>query len=344
MRRWMVCLLALGGLCLSPPAAAQQAARLFSQDDPLELTIEAPISDIIRNAQRNTDPHAGSVRVNGGPPIEMRLSARGLTRRTGGICAFPPLRLEFDGPARRGTIFQGQGRLKLVTHCKPIDNYEQRVVLEYLAYRLYNVVTPLSYRVRAARITYVDTAGRRSPDTRFGFLIEDVDDVARRNNRTKVEAPSVAMDSLDSLAASRAALYQYMIGNLDWSFTRGPAGEDCCHNTRPIGAAGAIVPLPYDFDQSGFVDAPYALPPQGIRIASVRTRVFRGLCQHNASIPAAAAEFTAKRADIMALIGAETRLPEDRRRSAQRYLEGFFEAIDPSRLDATIIRSCRGAN
>jgi hypothetical protein len=254
--------------------------------------------------------------------------------------------LDFQGSPRRGTLFQGQERLKLVTHCRPQAAYVERVALEYLAYRLYNTITPLSFRVRPAQVTYRDTDGRRAEETHFGFLLEDIDDVARRNRRTVRDAAAISTAELDPDATTRAALFEYMIGNLDWSFTRGPPGDTCCHNSRLLAAPGALLaPTPYDFDHSGLVDAPYATPPEGIRITSVRTRVYRGLCQHNDRLPAAAAAFRAKRGEIMALIAAEPRLGDARRRAAQRYIEEFFDTLsDRERFDRAITRACRDTN
>jgi hypothetical protein len=337
-------LIALIGLLWPASAAAQTS--LFQADAPLDLVIEAPLTTLIRTAPRNTDPHPATLRVGDAAPIPFQLSARGLTRRTAGFCNFPPLRLDLRGAPRRGTIFQGQERLKLTTHCRAQDAAEQRIVVEYLAYRLYNAVTPLSFRVRPVRVTYRDTEGRRAEETRFGFLVEDIDDLARRNGTVEREAPSIAPSELDAEAATRAALFQYMIGNLDWSFVRGPAGEDCCHNARPVGAPGArVTPVPYDFDHSGLVDAPYATVPQGVNAATVRSRVYRGLCIHNASVPAVAAAYRAKRDEVMALVAGEERLPPARREAAQRYLAGFFDILnDAPRFTALVARTCRGDN
>ena len=180
------------------PASAQ--TRLFSDDSELQVVIEAPLNTLVRTAARNTDPHRRRVhrhrRAARRSASTSSSSAGGVSRRTGGICTFPPLRLNFDGDAVRGTLMQGQNRLKLVTRCRNGANYEQLTVLEYTAYRLYNEITPLSFRVRPARVTYRDTDGRRREDTQFNFLIEDVDDLARRNGR-RVEL-EVAPDTVRS--------------------------------------------------------------------------------------------------------------------------------------------------
>ncbi len=337
------CLLAL----LASPAAAQ--APLFSADDELALTLEAPFGRLVSGAARSTDPFPGTVTL-GDASFAIELAPRGFTRRTGDYCRFPPLRLNFDRSALEGTLFEGQNRLKLVTHCRPQPSYGQVGVREYLAYRLYNLVTPFSFRVRPAQITYRDNEGRFEALTRFGFLIEDAGEMARRNIRTELEvAPnSVDVAQLDASSSANLALFQFMIGNLDWSYTSGPAGDDCCHNGKLItreGEASGIVPVPYDFDFSGFVGAPYATPPPAVPIPNVRTRYYWGLCRHNQQLPVAADLFRGHRDAMAALIASETRLTEASRSSTQRYIDDFFAVLDdPERFDRLIIRRCRGAS
>jgi hypothetical protein len=328
-------------------SAARAQTPLFSENSEIQLTLEGPIGALVRAARRNTDPVPAAAIVNG-ERFDIALSARGLSRRTGGICTFPPLRLDFEGAQVRGTQMRGQNRLKLVTRCRNNPAYQQLTVLEYTAYRLYNEITPLSFRVRPATVTYRDTAGRRRNDVQFNFLIEDVDDLARRNGLAAIDVLSseVRPSQLDPGAAARVALFQFMIGNLDWDMVAGPAGEECCHNGKLIAATAssrsAVVPVPYDFDFSGFVNAPYATPPEAIDVNNVRTRRFRGYCRYNDQLPAAIAHVQSRRAALLAIIDGETRLPEGRRRAARSYIEGFFAVLDdPARVERELVGRCR---
>ena len=141
-----------------------------------------------------------------------------------------------------------------------------------------------------------------------------------------MSAPVVA-----ALAAARAALFEYMIGNLDWSMRAGPQGDTCCHNFRLMAgsatASSGLVPVPYDFDYSGLVNAPYSTPPEGIPVSSVRERRYRGHCIHNAQAMQVAAELRAKRTELMAVLGSIPQLDSGRRQSTTAYLEGFFRNI-----------------
>jgi hypothetical protein len=303
------------------------------------------VQTLARRARRNTDPIDATLSVTGQPQTwAIQLEPRGISRRTGGLCSFPPLRLDF-GQGTGDTIFQGQNRVKVVTRCRSGGVYEQLTVLEYLAYRLYNEITPMSFQVRPARVTYRD----RRDETQFNFLIEDVDDAARRNGRLvalDVRPEDVDAATLDGRAAARYALFQFMIGNLDWDMVSGRAGEDCCHNSRLMGASAearqGLIPIPYDFDYSGLVNAPYALAPESLPVRSVRQRYYRGYCRFNDQLPAAIAHVQSRRDAIMALIAGETRLSDARREDARRYVADFFEIIaDPAQVDRLMVQRCR---
>lgn len=343
LRHLTFALAALGAMASIAPAAAQ--TPLFSEHSELEILIEGPITTLVRRAANNTDPVPAVLSVAGHPQRwDIQLEPRGFSRRTFGICAFPPLRIDLPSGVD-GTLFDGQNRIKIVTRCRSASAYEQLPVLEHIAYRLYNEITPFSYRVRPARITYRD----RRDDVQWNFLIEDTDDMARRNGMVELEvaADHVRAAQLDGEAIARYALFQFMIGNLDFDPVSARAGEECCHNSRLIAPSEAaverIVPVPYDFDYSGFVNAPYAVPPEGLPVRNVRQRHYRGYCRFNDRLPQAIDHFQSRRAQLMALIDGETRLSASRRQAARQYIEGFFAIIsDPRRVDRELVQNCRG--
>jgi len=350
MRQFWFGLAAAIGAVVTPVSAQ---TPLFTDNSEIQLVVEVPLTTLLRQAARNPQPHAGTVTLVGaGEPqrFAIAISARGVSRRTLGICAFPPLRIDLQEGSRRGTLLQGQDKIKVVTLCRPGARYEQMHALEGLAYRFYNAITDYSYRVRPARITYRDSEGRRREESQFNWLVEDIDDVARRNGRRvamNVASGQLRYAQLNGRAATELALFQFMIGNLDWDMQQSAAGRDCCHNVRHIAvsqtAADNIIPVPYDFDASGLVDAPYAVPPEGVPVRDVRQRHYRGMCRFNDQVPAVIAAFQSRRDAINVLIAAETRLGEARRASTQRYIDDFFEIIaDPARVQSQIIERCRG--
>ncbi len=339
--------LLIAALLVATPAAAKEQSSptpLFASDAPLRLKIQGPIGAITRSAENSTTPRPGTLSLTGSPETyAVSLSARGITRRLSETCSFPPLRVEFTQPPPATSLFAGQRRLKLVTHCRSSEGFQQHVLLEYSAYRIFNLISPSSFRARLATIDYVEPGGKVAA-SRWGFFIEDLDDAARRNGLVEARVGDRILSSqLEPRQAGRMALFEYMIGNLDWSMRAGPAGEGCCHNSRLITAAsgGALIPMPYDFDYSGLVDAPYAMPPEGFDIKSVRTRAYQGYCRFNAEVLTAAADFRALRPSIEALYGQIPGLSPRTRAKALAFLGSFYEQIATDQAVTTrILKNC----
>jgi hypothetical protein len=329
--------------CPCSALAGDAPKPLFASDEVISVTLGGPLSGISRDA--NAKPVAGSLKVVGtaSETLPVELSTRGITRRLKQICSFPPLRIEFTEKPGGNSIFKKQKRLKLVTHCQPSEKYQQYILLEYTAYRLYRVLTPESFNVRLAKVDYVSEDGHRII-TRFGFFIEDIDDVAHRNGHERLRgANRISASQLDADSAARFAVFQYMISNLDWAMTASPAGQDCCHNSRLVGAKGTttgLITVPYDFDYSGLVDASYAVPPVSIRVANVRVRRYRGFCQHNEQARAFAANLLARRASLLAVVNQTPELSDASRQKAASYLGDFFDEIGSPEKLAEMLKSC----
>jgi hypothetical protein len=337
-------LFAVLGLLGAARTAGQTAEPLFAASDPVRLTLRAPLNALIRN-RGATAPIAGTLTEPGGPSLPISLQLRGITRRTAEICDFPPLRVDFSVAPPATSLFAGQKRLKLVTHCRNSASFQQYVLLEYAAYRLYNVLTPRSFRVRLATIDYQGDDGRPIAQ-RVGFFIEDLKDVARRNGTRETHAGArIQVAELSPPDAARYAMFQHMIANHDWSMRGGPAGDECCHNARLIGpeGAGTVIPIPYDFDYSGLVGAPYATPPDALKITNVKQRVYRGYCSQNAAALAAAREMRAARPQILAVLGATPGLEPRTQQRAAAYLERFFADIaTDADVTARVLKGCVG--
>ena len=334
---------ALGGAALGAgaPAAAQAPSPLFAGEEPIHLVIQAPLTGLIHN--RDSDAQvSGTITDPAGQTLPVTLALRGITRRMSDTCDFPPLRVDFASPPA-SSLFAGQKRLKLITHCRGSASFQQYLLLEYGAYKMYNVLTPRSFRVRLANIDYRDANGRPII-SRVGYFLESLKDVARRNGLPETHAPDhIPVSDLSPMDSARYALFQHMIGNHDWSMRAGPAGKDCCHNAELIGplAPGMTIPVPYDFDFSGMVSAPYATPPDVLHISDVRQRVFRGYCNHNAQTMSVAAQMRASHAAMLAALGAVPGLEDKTRQRASNYLEGFFRDIaTDSDVNTKVIARC----
>ena len=349
---WLVLKIALAGaiFCIlswaTPVRAADGPKPLFAGDDVLSLTLTGPFDTISRD--KGAKPVLGVLKVGGAAPetLPVSLSVRGITRRKQEVCSFPPLRVQFTEKPGPSSIFKGQKHLKLVTHCQRMPDFQQYLLLEYTAYRLYRALTPDSFNVRLAKIDYTYKDGHTFT-TRLGFFIEDIDDVAKRNGQDRIRGVTrISESQLDAAAAARYAVFEYMISNLDWAMTAGPAGTDCCHNARLLGAEGAtgasadLIPVPYDFDYAGLVNAPYAVPPEGIHVANVKVRRYRGFCAHNEESKAFLAQISTRRDSLMAILNDTPQLDDKTRRNAASYLDQFFEeAGSPSKV-AELMKEC----
>jgi hypothetical protein len=330
----------------NPVGAADGPKPLFASDDVLSLTLAGPLDTISR--KNGAKSVSAVLKVNGAAPetLPVNLLARGITRRREDICSFPPLRVEFTQKPGPSSLFKGQKRLKLVTHCQRTEDYQQYLLLEYTAYRLYRALTPESFNVRLAKIDYARTDGH-VVITRLGFFIEDINDVAKRNALERLRGVRrISASQLDAAGAARFAVFEYMISNLDWAMTAGPVGEDCCHNSRlmgPEGLTGAstgLIPVPYDFDETGLVDVPYAAPPDGINVANVKQRRYRGFCAHNEQATAFLTQISTRRDALLAILNETPELADRTRRNAANYLGDFFEeAGSPSKV-ANLMKVC----
>ena len=200
-------------------------------------------------------------------------------------------------------------------------SYEQLLLREHLAYRLFNVINPRSYRSRLAKVTYVDKATGQATGTRWAMFIEDDSDVAKRMEGRTVELPRLLFKDVDTDTLMPMMIFQYMIGNTDFSIY-------ALHNVRLVQRPDkSIHPVPYDFDFSGLVHAPYAAPMRELMITSVRDRVYRGPCRRLEQIDPYIANFVAKKDQLLALTDSIPGMDKSSREDARSYLGDFYSAI-----------------
>lgn len=338
-------------LLTSPATTAaedKKPAKLFAETGEMQVTLTGPWRRIKRNVEEDELYPAkltytaadGQLRT-----LDVEVAPRGLTRRLR-VCDFPPLKVHFDKDKTKDTEFRGNKSLKLVTYCDTSSKFEQYYVKEFLAYRIYNLITDYSFRVRPMLITYQDSEREKDSLTRFSFMIEDLDEVAQRHDLEKLSIAKISHKHLDPAEISKFSLFQFLIGNLDWSAFDGPEEDSCCHNSRLIGKDNESIPkygIPYDFDSSGLVNAHYALPPTGLGVRNIRQRLYRGFCFANDTLAGTVELFEQKMPEIMALFRDNPHLDDSHRERAIEYVEDFYAVInDPKRFAKEITGKCRG--
>ena len=343
VRRFAVAL-ALGGAAMSHPVAAQSSAAdaqvsVFDSDTPLDLTIRTDLRLLLRDRGEDRREHRGIARYSradgSADSVAIELRTRGIFRRRPSVCSFPPLRMSIGRRAGENTPFARDRRIKLVTHCRSTDQYEQYVLQEYLVYRAYALLTDLSLRTRLARITYEDLTGREKPVTRYAILLEDERRLADRHRLRVIEETGIPLSRVDPAQTVLVAVFQYFIGNTDWS-VRAP------HNIILLSdSLGRLRPVPYDFDWSGVISTRYARPDTSLPIKSVKERIYAGYCASPEDFEAIFTRFRQQRAAIDALYDLAP-LERGHAERARRYYDEFFRLIDdPRRLRREMLRNCQ---
>lgn len=331
-----------------PPAGTADAAsrpkkvpnpRLFRSETPLDITLTLNIKQIRRDRQQDapwrtatisyTEPDGRKVTV------PLRAKTRGVWRLK--HCDFPPLRLKFGDKSADGTLFANLDEPKLVGYCRNNAQYEQYNLQEAQLYRVYRQLTDLSHKVRVLRIAYADSATGQVDVTRYGFLIEDPAQMAARAGGSILARKGATADDLDPAATAMAYSFLYFIANTDVSFNG-------LHNGEIVSLPdGRYAPVSYDFDFAGIINAHYASTDPSLPIRSVRTRLFRGYCAHEAAYPAVFEHFKAKRPAIEALytdsIG--QLITPGNVKSALSFIEDFYRDIrTPEAAKKAVLNDC----
>lgn len=321
------------------PVGAQDL--LFENHDVLELVVRAPMKSLTRDSA-NVDLVSGSIELADGTEIPVTIFPYGTSRLK--ECTMPLLKFETTGGGFDNTVFDGLDVLRLVTPCHLNPPFDKFVLLEYLAYASYAVVAEPALRVRLVSCRFLDTERSAFEQTSLAFFVEEIGDVAKHHHAAWLDLESQSIDDLDPKQATTLALFQFMIGNTDWSAVAAARGNRCCHNVAALNAEGngynAV--LPFDFDQAGLVNAPYAQPDQQLAIRSVTQRVYRGFCAFNHLLPEVISTFNQRWPELERIFSREE-LPDPKtRQRALKYIKSFYEIINnPRKVENKLLAECR---
>ena len=329
-------LLTLAILATALPA---DASPLFEDDSVLHITLSGPLGTVMKDkkSREELDFILGADGVE--HQVEVRLRGKSRVR----VCRFPGLRINFPKDKVAGTVFAGQNKLKLATHCADKKSARGNVLEEYAAYRIFNLISDIGYRVRLVEITYTDTDERPGENTitRYGYFIESSAELADRQGGEIVELPSVRRGDFNSEHAALVFVFQYLIGNTDWSLVANVEDEFCCHNGDLFDIGEDRYVVPYDFDLSGLVDAWYAKPDRSLGIRSVTKRLYRGYCIAPGAVEAAIRDIKALENDILDVTRHVPGLTDKGIEEALGFLEDFFkETDDVEKLARSFERRC----
>ncbi len=309
-------------------AQTEPAAKkgLFETEEVLAITLRGPMRRLLNNRINSPQNYPLQLsysqdNIQWSIPVEVR--TRGHFRRQSNTCQYPPLLIQFPTEGLdSSSVFREQRKLKLVMPCKE-DDY---VIREWLVYRMYNLLTPQSFRARLVKVT-LEEADKKPVAPFYGILLEEDKQMARRNQMVDIER-KVEPVKLQRAAFLRMAVFEFLIGNTDWS-------AKYLHNIKLMATAANAVPVavPYDFDHAGIVDAPYARPAVELQMNSIRQRRYRGFCVSDIQTFAPVIEqFNQVKKDIYQLYTQSSLLDDKYIKSTVQYLDEFYMTINNPKI------------
>ena len=298
---------------------------LFTNSEVLNLTLRFDITNYRKKKPKEEYMDAVlTYHINEKDSVNknVRLKSRGEMRN--GYCDFPPIRLNFSKAGFQKSDLKQIGKIKLVTHCT--TGNEENLFKEFLIYKLYNVLTDTSFRVRLVRMEYINTFKKSKPINTYAFLIEPIEMLGERTKSVEVASVNLTQKNIYPHMMDRIAIFNYMIGNTDWSVP----GQ---HNVKilkklTIDSSNLGMIIPYDFDYSGLVNADYAVPFEGLGITSVTERRYVGICRSEDTFIQALQEFRDKEKEFYKVISEFPLLKEKTKKEMISYLESFFSGFD----------------
>lgn len=330
-RRLLAC--CLFGICLLPFSYSQ---LLFEAEEPLEMTLSVDITAI--QGDRGSRPSYHKAHLVYLTPAgekaeaDLKVKARGAYRLDPYICDFPPLRFNFDKDDNLPAPFTGQNKLKVVTHC----HEDQYIFREYYLYKAYNLFTEKSFRVRLAKITYEDSKGVEPTVTRWAFFIESEKAMAARNGGTSLNEDIVLQsDDVDREKLTLCHMFNYMIANRDFRVSE--------YQNLKIITNGSEFPVvvPYDFDWSGMVDAPYTKRKGNTKPSYEERQIFRPLCRSEEEFQAMIAEFEAKKEAIEGLYKDSPYLTSAQKKESLKYYKKFYKQLGKGKtMEEVFLAAC----
>jgi len=315
---------------------------LFAEDNPASITLKFDIKEFLKEKNENKYVDAellyyfnDSLNMQKG----VRIRARGNNRRE--VCNFPPLYIDIKKSMLNSKSLSGTEKIKFVTHCIRSKNNEN-VLREYLIYKMYNVVSPYSFRVRLTKVKYIDTGRKNKEYISWGFFIEPEEMLAERIDAVPLKVDYIGYRHTDPWITDIMSMFQFIIGNADYSILSRQNIKLLKSNTD---VNLPPVPVPYDFDYSGFVNAAYAIPGDNLGISSVRERYFLGPCRTEEQFGDIFNYFFELKDELYTLIESLQYMGERERKTLISYLDEFYlKARQKKYIKINLLSTCRDIN
>ena len=265
--------------------------------------------------------------------FQVAFRTRGKSRKK--HCHYPPLKLKFKKKELRAKGFDKLNKYKVVCQCNRGKRYQQALLREYLAYKVYNLISPFSFRVHLFEINYIDGQAHGS-EKQYAFLLEPVKALEKRLGGKIISREAYASEALLLSEKTRMSIFQYMIANTDWNIAS-------MHNIKLLkNAKGQLISIPYDYDYSGFVHTPYASPNPDYPVAHISDRYFIPDDSDVEELRRQLVFFQNKKENIYKLIADFGLLSKKSKRHLMRFLKGFYKIIEnPKKWKRAFVREGR---
>jgi hypothetical protein len=314
-----------------PHAFAQmETDSLFSSQNPLDIRLSMSIKQVQKSKEDTIYiSHKLYYRNSSGIYDSMQVGLKGRGNFRLKQCYFPPLWIKIDKKRAKGTLFEGNKKLKLVLPCYNGNN--ALILREYLCYKLYEEITPYAFKTRLVNVDLTEQREKKNRTFQVkGILIEDPDKTAKRYGGKTVKDALIHPQALHDTSSLRFAFFQFMVSNTDWS-------KSHQHNSKLIHMNSNFIPVPYDFDMAGLVNTPYAVVSQvggeQLPIESVTDRYYRGHCRPGELTEFVRKEFLSKEEKLLSLPNElKGELTEKEIKEIKDYLEEFFIILKDDRL------------
>lgn len=300
---------------------------LFEEEDILEVSLHFDVSKFLKKAERDqTIDGIMTMHFSQTDSMERKVTVKYRGQSRYERCKYPPARITFKKPLYEAPDSGRIKKIKLVNQCQPGSAHGDYVIKEYLVYKLYNVLTDTSFRVRLVRLNLIDSEKKRKTITQYGMLLEPEGLLEQRLNLLELKTKNLSQRHMYPSMIDRLAIFHYMVSNWDWSVP----GQ---HNTSVFASlipelAGQGIPVPFDFDLTGVVNADYAIPPPGMGIETNRDRMFSGICRTREVYQGELLTFLEKKEEFYSVINNFQYLSKGEKKDIIAFLNQFFDQLE----------------
>jgi len=317
---------------------------LFEDDDLLEVSLLFDVSSFLKKADRNQSLDGTlTMHFSETDSLESKVTVKYRGQSRYERCRFPPARITFKKPIYEVSDSGRIKKMKLVNQCQSGPSYENYIIKEYLVYKLYGVLTDTAFRVRLVKLNLLDSEKKRKPASQYGILIEPEELLESRLKITEVKTEAVSLRHMYPSLIDQVAIFNYMVSNWDWSVP-GQHNVSVFASSQP-GSAGMGIPIPFDFDLTGVVNADYAIPPPDMSIETNRERLFSGICRTREVYHSELQEFLEKKGEFYAVINDSPYLSNMAKKDVISFLNQFFDQLEKPRnrdnLIDTFLETCK---